>query len=87
MRMAKADMVTCSFKMNRNLYNQYKSIITRSGKNVKGDLVQYMQGVIDDEKPNSTTLEAIKEVERMKANPSIGKSYTDVDEMMEDLLK
>lgn len=38
-------------------------------------------------KPNSTTLEAIKEVERMKANPSIGKSYTDVDEMMEDLLK
>ena len=49
MMMAKADMVTCSFKMNRNLYNQYKSIITRSGKNVKGDLVQYMQGVIDDE--------------------------------------
>ena len=85
--MAKADMVTCSFKMNRNLYNQYKGIITRSGKNVKGDLVQYMQGVIDNEKPNSTTLEAIKEVERMKANPSIGKSYTDVDEMMEDLLK
>lgn len=36
--------------------------------------------------PNAETIEAIKEVERLKADPSIGKSYTDVDEMFEDLL-
>ncbi|MDY5987843.1 type II toxin-antitoxin system RelB/DinJ family antitoxin [Sporofaciens sp. SGI.106] len=36
--------------------------------------------------PNSETLEAFREVEEMKRNPVIGKSYTDVDEMMEDLL-
>lgn len=36
--------------------------------------------------PNAETIEAIKEVERMKADPSAGKSYTDVDEMFEDLL-
>lgn len=36
--------------------------------------------------PNSETLEAFREVEEMKRNPAIGKSYTDVDEMMEDLL-
>ena len=39
------------------------------------------------ETPNSETLAAFKEVEEMKKNPSLGKSYTNVDEMMEDLLK
>lgn len=32
--------------------------------------------------PNSETLEAIREVESMKANPAKAKGYTDVDEMM-----
>jgi len=36
--------------------------------------------------PNAETLEAIEEVRRMKADPSLGKSYTDVDEMMKELL-
>ncbi|MCM1054900.1 MAG: type II toxin-antitoxin system RelB/DinJ family antitoxin [Bacteroides sp.] len=36
--------------------------------------------------PNKETLEAIEEVKRMKADPSIGKSYTDVDQMMKELL-
>ena len=35
--------------------------------------------------PNSETMEAIQEVQRMKVDPSIGKSYTDVNAMMEDL--
>ena len=38
------------------------------------------------EQPNADTLAAIEEVQRMKADPSIGKSYTSVDAMMEDLL-
>lgn len=42
---------------------------------------------ITRETPNSETLTAFKEVEEMKKNPSLGKSYTNVDEMMEDLLK
>jgi len=36
--------------------------------------------------PNAETLEAIEEVKRMKADPSLGKAYTDVDEMMKELL-
>lgn len=36
--------------------------------------------------PNSETLEAMKEIQCMKENPSMGKSYTDVDSMMKDLL-
>ncbi len=37
--------------------------------------------------PNTDTLEAFAEVESMKKNPSAYKGYTDVDKMMEDLLK
>ena len=36
--------------------------------------------------PNEETKAAIEEVRKMKKNPSLGKSYTDVDEMMKELL-
>ena len=41
---------------------------------------------IGAERPNEETLEAIKEVQRMKNDPSLGKTYTDVDLMIKDLL-
>lgn len=41
---------------------------------------------IGGEAPNAETAEAINEVKRMKADKTIGKTYTDVDEMMKDLL-
>lgn len=41
---------------------------------------------IGAEIPNAETAEAMQEVRRMKADPSLGKTYTDVDTMMEDLL-
>ena len=37
-------------------------------------------------KPNEETLEALAEVAAMKKDPSLGKSYNDVDEMMRELL-
>ena len=36
--------------------------------------------------PNSETVEAIREVKQMKADPTIGKTYRDVDQMMKELL-
>lgn len=36
--------------------------------------------------PNAETAEAIREVKRLKANPDLGKTYTNADQMMEDLL-
>ena len=36
--------------------------------------------------PNAETREAIREVQRMKADPTFGKTYTDVDQMVEELL-
>jgi len=36
--------------------------------------------------PNAETKAAIEEVRVMKRDPSLGKGYTDVDEMMKELL-
>ena len=42
---------------------------------------------VTGEIPNSETISAINEVQQMKQNPSLGKAYTDVDMMMEELLQ
>ncbi len=41
---------------------------------------------ISGENPNAETIEAINEVRQMKADPSLGKRYADVDEMVNDIL-
>ena len=42
---------------------------------------------IGNECPNDETREAFAEAQRLKADPSIGKTYTEVDEMMRDFLR
>ena len=37
--------------------------------------------------PNAETVEAIEEIRKMKKNHSLGETYTDVDDMMNELLK
>lgn len=78
--------VTCSFSMDRDVYNAFKSIITGNGENVKGNIVRYMQSVIDYGIPNAETIAAIEEVQKMKSDPKIGKTYNTVDEMMRDFI-
>ena len=41
---------------------------------------------VSREIPNEETITAFNEVEAMKKDPFLGKSYTDVDKMMEELL-
>ena len=41
---------------------------------------------ISGDVPNTETGEAIREVKRMKADPEFGKTYSNVDQMMEELL-
>lgn len=41
---------------------------------------------ITADNPNKETREAIAEVQRMKNDPTIGKTYDDVDAMFEELL-
>jgi DNA-damage-inducible protein J len=42
---------------------------------------------IRGEIPNKETIAAINEVQQMKKDPSIGKSYNDINELFEDALR
>ena len=80
----KSDMVTCSFVMDRNLYNTFKSIVIRQGQNIKGSIVNYMQSVIRYDTPNADTILAIEEAEALKKDPN-KKVYSSFSEALEEL--
>ena len=82
--MNNAKSVTCSFTMDRDIYNAYKSIVARNGENVKGNIVKYMLNVIQFETPNADTIEAIEEVQRLKADPH-KKTYKSFAEILGEL--
>ena len=62
--------ITCSFSMDRDIYNAYKSIVAANGENVKGNLLRYMQSVITYGTPNADTIQAIEEVQQLKKDPN-----------------
>lgn len=62
--------ITCSFTVDRDIYNVYKSIVVKGGENVNGNLIRYMLNVINYETSNADTISAIKEVEELKKNPN-----------------
>ena len=39
------------------------------------------------DRPNAVTYAALREVQKMKENPKQGKTYTNTEKMMEDLLQ
>ncbi len=80
----KSDMVTCSFVMDRNVYNTFKSVISKQGENVKGNIVKYMQSVIQYDTPNADTILAIHEVENLKKDPN-KRVYSSFSEVLEEL--
>ena len=80
----KSDTITCSFVMDRQIYNAFQSIVCRQGENVKGNLVKYMQSVIQYDTPNADTILAIREVESLKKDPS-KKVYDSFSEVLEEL--
>lgn len=82
--MNKSNSVTCSFTMDRDVYNAYKSVVSAYGENVKGNLVRYMKNVIKYETPNAETIEAIEEVRNLKENPN-KKTYGSFAGLMKDI--
>ncbi len=80
----KSNTVTCSFVMDRDTYNAYKSIVSKSGENVKGNIVRYMQSVIQYGTPNVDTILAISEVQALKNDPN-KRVYGSFSEVLEDL--
>lgn len=80
----KSDMITCSFVMNRDVYNTFKSIVSKQGQNVKGSIVRYMQSVIQYGTPNADTILAIQEVEVLKKDPN-KRVYSSFSEVLMEL--
>ncbi|MDE7362451.1 MAG: hypothetical protein K2N38_11015 [Oscillospiraceae bacterium] len=79
-----ANTVTCSFVMDRDVYNEFKGIVSRHGENVKGNIVRYMQSVIRYDTPNADTILAIQEVQALKKDPD-KKIYGSFSEVLEEL--
>lgn len=82
--MPNQDTVTCSFVMDRKIYNQYKHVVKSRGDNVKNNLVKYMQSVIKYDITNADTIEAIQEVKQLKANTN-KKTYGSFAELLQDI--
>lgn len=82
--MSKLNSVTCSFTMDRDIYNAYKSVVSAYGENVKGNLVRYMKNVIKYEIPNAETIEAIEEARKLKENPN-KKTYSNFSDLMKEI--
>lgn len=79
-----SNTVTCSFVMDRDVYNTFKSIVSKHGENVKGNIVRYMQSVIKYDTPNADTILAIREVQELKKNPD-KKIYHSFSEVLEEI--
>lgn len=67
-------------KLVNELKDEQLQLLLSYGKFLKAET----EGLLDI--PKEETLAAIREVEEMQKNPLKYKKYTDVDEMMEDIL-
>lgn len=85
-----------SIKIDSDLKQQAEELFATLGLTISSATNVFLRQAIREqgipfmirrEIPNDETLEAINEVKLMKENPELGKTYSDVDEMMEDLLK
>lgn len=84
-----------TMRMDEDLKAQAEELFADLGLNMTSAFTIFVKQAIREQRipfrisrevPNEETLEAMEEVKRMKKDPSIGKSYTDVDEMMRELL-
>ena len=76
-------------KENADAIFQALGITTSDGINIFLKRVIAEGGIPFDVKvktPNAETLAAFEEVKRMRENPDAGKAYSDVDDMMRELL-
>ena len=89
-------MANVNIRVDDTLKRDTESIFSELGLSMSAATTLFYRQVIRHggipfelriKRPNKETLEAIAEVEEMEKNPSLGKSYTDVEEMMRDLLE
>ena len=84
-----------SFRIDTDIKNQADKLFADLGLNMTTAFNIFLRQAVREgsipfqitvNTPNAETLAAIHEVERMEKDPSIGKGYTDVKQMMKELL-
>ena len=84
-----------NIRIDRELKNQFEEFCANVGMSMSTAFTIFAKKVVREQRipfevgievPNGETIEAFQEVERMKADPTIGKTYDNVDAMLEDLL-
>ena len=84
-------MANISIRMEDKLKQQAEELFSDLGMNLTTAITIFVKQSIREQRIpfeiTRETLAALREVEKMKRNPSLGKSFDDVDTMMEDLLK
>lgn len=88
-------MANLTMRIDDELKKQAEELFNELGMNMTTAFTVFAKQAVREQRipfeitreaPNQETIEAIKEVEQMKKDPSIGKSYIDVDEMIRELL-
>lgn len=88
--------INISMRIDEELKKQAEDLFNDLGMNMTTAFTVFAKQAVREQRipfsvsreiPNEETLAALDEVKRMKQDPSIGKSYTDVDKMMLELLE
>ncbi len=84
-----------TMRMDEDLKGQVQELVSNLGMDMTTFFTLYAKQAVREQKipfeismkiPNKDTIEALEEIKAMKKNNSIGKAYTDVDEMIRELL-
>ena len=89
--------INVNIRMEEKLKQEFDWLCTELGLNMTTAFNLFARTVVRQHKipfeitldspiPNAETLEAMEEVKQMEKDPGLGKSYTDVDQMMQELL-
>ena len=89
-----ANTANINIRMDANLKKQFEAFCADMAMTMKTHINIFARKAVRENRipfeisgdvPNAETQEAIREVKQMKADPTLGKTYTDVDEMMKEL--
>ena len=84
-----------NIRMDENLKRAFDAICGALGMSMTTAVTIFAKTVVREQRipfeialhtPNEETRAALEEVKQMKQDPSIGKTYSNVDQMMEDVL-
>ena len=84
-----------NIRIDENLKREFDEICNDFGLTMTSAFTVFAKTVVRQQRipfeiskviPNAETVAAIEEVQAMKKDLSLGKSYTDIDEMMKELL-